>query len=284
AEHDGDTAGPPALRALALDPRRDGTVARSVRRLGACAAAVRDQLSTDTFGPIARIERALRDERARSRTPRSASSAADLRAVTAGLRPALDGVLEGLLAVAGIAAEGLVRDVGWRLLDAGRRIERAQHLVETLQATLVDQRPVTVDRLVLESVLTTHESVITARRRYQGGARVPQVLDLLVVDRTNPRSLAYQLDRLQEDLAAVPVAGASTDQRDHLLGDVVALVEELNPAAASVVGTDGRRTRLAETLESMRWRLRSAADEIEKVHFVRPAPGQALEDLWDAPA
>ncbi|MDC7122570.1 circularly permuted type 2 ATP-grasp protein [Cellulomonas fimi] len=277
-------AAPPALRALALDPRREGTVARSVRRLGACAAAVRDQLSTDTFGPIARIERALRDERARSRTPRSASSAADLRAVTAGLRPALDGVLEGLLAVAGIAAEGLVRDVGWRLLDAGRRIERAQHLVESLQATLVDQRAVTVDRLVLESVLTTHESVITARRRYQGGARVPQVLDLLVLDRTNPRSLAYQLDRVQEDLAAVPVAGASTDQRDHLLGDVVALVEELDPVAVSVVGTDGRRTRLAETLESMRWRLRSAADEIEKVHFVRPAPGQALEDLWDAPA
>lgn len=290
-EHDGDAAGPvlpgsapPALRALALDARRDGTVARSVRRLAACAAAVRDQLSTDTFGPIARIERALRDERARSRTPRSASSTADLRAVTAGLRPALDGVLEGLLAVAGIAAEGLVRDVGWRLLDAGRRIERAQHLVETLQATLVDERPVTVDRLVLESLLTTHESVITARRRYQGGARVAQVLDLLVLDRTNPRSLVHQLDRLREDLAVVPVAGVSTDQRDHLLGDVVALVEELDPVAASVVGTDGRRTRLAETLESMRWRLRSAADEIEKVHFVHPAPGQALEDLWDTPA
>lgn len=275
---------PPALRALALDPRLDGTVARSVRRMAGCAAAVRDQLSTDTFGPIARIERALRDERSRSRAPRSASSAADLRAVTAGLRPALDGVLEGLLAVAGIAAEGLVRDVGWRLLDAGRRVERAQHLVESLQATLVDQRPVTVDRLVLESVLTTYESVITARRRYQGGARVPQVLELLVLDRTNPRSLAYQLARLQEDLAAVPVAGASTDQRDHLLGDVVALVDELDPAAVSVVGADGRRVRLAETLESMRWRLRSAADEIEKVHFVRPAPGQALEDLWDAPA
>lgn len=291
AERDGDAtgrvpSGPPALRALALDPRPAGTVARSVRRLGACAAAVRDQLSTDTFGPIARIERALRDERARTRPSRltAVNGEPDLRAVTAGLRPALDGVLEGLLAVAGIAAEGLVRDVGWRLLDAGRRIERAQHLVESLQATLVDQRPAAVDRLVLESVLTTHESVITARRRYQGGARVPQVVELLVLDRTNPRSLAYQLDRLTEDLAAVPVAGTSTDQRDHLLGDVVALVEELDPQAVATVGPDGRRERLAETLESMRWRLRAAADEIEKVHFVRPAPSQALEDLWDAPA
>ncbi|AEE44437.1 circularly permuted type 2 ATP-grasp protein [Cellulomonas fimi] len=270
-------AGPPALRALALDPRPAGTVARSVRRLAACAAAVRDQLSTDTFGPLARIERALRDERWRE--PEDGD---DLRAVTAGLRPALDQVLEGLLAVAGITAEGLVRDVGWRLLDAGRRVERAQHVVESLQATLVDERSATVDRLVLESVLTAHESVITARRRYQSGARVPQVLELLVLDRTNPRSLAYQLDRLADDLAAVPVPHASTDQRDHLLGDVAALVEELDPATAAVVGADGRRERLAETLESMRWRLRAAADEIERVHFVRAAPGQALEGAWDA--
>lgn len=304
-------AGPPALRALALDPSVAGTVARSVRRLAGCAAAVRDQLSTDTFGPLARIERALQDERARSRgaaasrastsdatgapagavSPGAASGGVapegadvDLRAVTAGLRPALDGVLEGLLAIAGIAAEGLVRDVGWRLLDAGRRVERAQHLVESLQATLVEQRPATVDRLVLESVLTTHESVITARRRYQSGARVPQVLELLLLDRTNPRSLAYQLDRLTEDLAAVPVAHVPTDQRDHLIGDVVALVEELDPQAAAEVDADGRRVRLAETLESMRWRLHAAADEIEKVHFVRPAPSQALEDLWDSPA
>jgi len=32
----------------------------------------------------------------------------------------------------------------------------------------------------------------------------------------------------------------------------------------------------------MLWRLQSAADEIERVHFVRPAPSRALEDPWDA--
>jgi len=276
--------GTPAFRALVLDPTTPGTVARSVRRLAAAAAAVRDQLSTDTFIPLARIERALRDERARShRRSRSADTldlgaTTDAQTVTIGLRPALDRVLEGLLAVAGISAEGLVRDVGWQFLDAGRRVERAQHLVESLLATLVDRRPRGVERLVVDSVLLTQESAITFRRRYQSDGGVAEVLDLLLLDPSNPRSLAYQVGRLRDGLAAVPGPAP-----EHLLADVVDLLAELDPAsAAATVSDDGRRTRLAETLDSILWRLRAASDEIERVHFVRPVPSRPLEDAWDA--
>jgi len=109
------------------------------------------------------------------------------------------------------------------------------------------------------------------------------VLDLLLHDRTNPRSLAYQLDRLREALAAIPLAGRSPDQRDHLLSDVVDLLEELDPVAfTAAVSEDGRRARLAEALESMLWRLQATADEIERVHFVKVALSQALQDPWDA--
>lgn len=277
----------PALRDLVLDRRRVGTVARSIRLLGSSAAAVRDQLSTDTFGPLARIERALRDERSkqRGRTQTDALDLGTLRAnaATAGLRPVLDKVLEGLLAVAGIAAEGLVRDVGWHFLDAGRRIERAQNLVESLLASVVVRRPADVDALVLESVLLGHESAITYRRRHQAVPAVPDVLELLLHDGSNPRSLAFQLDRLREALAAIPLAGRSPDQRDHLLADVVDLLEELDTVSfTAAVTDDGRRARLAEALESMLWRLRSTADEIERVHFVKVSLSQALEDPWDA--
>ena len=105
---------------------------------------------------------------------------------------------------------------------------------------------------------------------------VAEVLELLLLDRTNPRSLAYQLDRLQESLAPIPLAGRAPDQRDHLLSDVVDLLAEVDPVAvAAAVTDDGRRARLAETLESMLWRLHSAADEIERVHFVRARPRAA---------
>jgi len=265
-----------SLRALVLDARTPTSVAAALRRLGTSAATVRDQLSSDTFAPLARIDRALRSERARRRP--GADEGLDLRlddagAATAGLRPTLDQVVEGLLAVAGIASEGLVRDVGWRFLDAGRRIERAQHVVDHLQATFAERRPASVESHVVDSVVLAHDSSITFRRRYASDAGVADVLDLLLLDRTNPRSLAFQLDRLHDDLGTVPAA-------EHLLSDVGDLLAELDPAA--VTAGDGRRDRLAEALESMAWRLRSAADEIQRVHFARPGPGRALEDPWDA--
>ena len=280
-------AGPrvPALRDLLLDQRTPGSVARAVKRLGSAAATVRDQLSNDTFGPLARIERTLRDERARVRVRQQAGHGLDVgpvppASVTAGLRPTLDRVLESLLAVSGIAAEGLTRDVGWHLLDAGRRIERAQRLVAMLAATLVERRPGDVEDLLLESVLLTTESAITYRRRHQAGTGVASVLDLLVHDRTNPRSLAFALDRLLADLEAVP-APRSAAQRDHLLHGVADLVAELDTVAVgNEVSDEGRRVRLADALESMLWRLREASAEIERVHFVRPAPSRALTDLW----
>ncbi|MEN0129857.1 MAG: circularly permuted type 2 ATP-grasp protein [Brevundimonas sp.] len=265
-----------SLRALALDVRTTTSVAAALRSLGTSAAGARDQLSSDTFGPLARIDRVLRAERSRRRS--SLDDELDLGTLaqpglaTAGLRPVLDQVLEGLLAVAGIAAEGLVRDAGWKFLDAGRRIERAQHVVQHLHATLVDRRPAIVEAGVVDAVVLSHDSSITFRRRYPSDAGVAELLDLLVVDRTNPRSLAFQLDALHDNLGTVPAAA-------HLLSDVSDLVAELNPA--EVAAAPGRRDQLAQALESMSWRLLSAADEIQRVHFARPAPSRALEDQWD---
>lgn len=273
----------PALRDLLLDRRTPGSVARAVRRLRTSAATVRDQLSTDTFGPIARIESTLRDERARARArqqPGADPAVGAPASVTAGLRPTLDGILESLLAISGIAAEGLTRDVGWHLLDAGRRIERAQRLVAMLKATLVEHRPAEVEDLLLESLLLATESAITYRRRHQSRTDVARVLDLLVHDRTNPRSLAFALDRLLADLESVPAPRSAT-QRDHLLHGVADLVAELDTVVVgNEVSDDGRRVRLADALDSMLWRLREASDEIERVHFVRPAPSRALDDVW----
>jgi uncharacterized alpha-E superfamily protein len=258
----------PDLRDLLVDRRRPGTVAWAVRHLAEAQAAVRDQMSADVWLPLASIARTL---------------AAQRRAHQAGhtdLRTALDRMLEALLAVAGIEAESLVRDAGWRLLDAGRRLERAQALVATIAATTTEQRLAPVDALVLESVLLMHESAVTHRRRYRTDPTVPDVLDLLLLDGTNPRSLAYQVDRLREDLAHVPTPAGTTDQRDRLLADIDDLLDELDPVSVAAPGPDGRRPRLAETLDSLGWRLRAVADEIARVHLAHPAPARQVDEEW----
>ncbi len=262
---------------LLLDRARPGSVAWSVRRLAEAQSAVRDQMSADLWLPLATMARTLAAVR---RTAGDVASGAASEPRSADVRPALDRLLEALLAVAGIQAEGLVRDAGWRLLDAGRRIERAQSLVTSLSA-VTQVRSHDVEALVLESVLIAHESVITYRRRHQARPRVAEVLDLLLADGTNPRSLAFQLQRLGDDLAGVPTHPSRAVVRDRLLSDVADLLTEANASAVGAAVTlDGRRHRLAELLDSLRWRLRAVSDEITGTHFVHLAPARAVGDDW----
>ena len=260
-----EIAGPGSLTELVLDEDRRGSVAFAVDSSTRAATAVRDQLSSDTWLALSSIERALNRERARQRR----GTGEEL-----GLGRVLARSLEGLLALAGIGAESMVRDVGWWLMDVGKRVERAQHLVMVLRATVTQRRSAMVDSMILESVLIAHESVITYRRRSQTHARVDTFLELLLLDEANPRSLAYQLEEIRADLMSMPAAGARVTARDQLLTDLHDLLVELDPVAVIVADSDGHRPRLAELLESLQWRLDELAREIARVHFTHPTASQ----------
>jgi uncharacterized alpha-E superfamily protein len=139
-------------------------------------------------------------------------------------------VLEGLLALSGLAIESMVRDAGWYVMDAGRRIERSLQLISLLRHALAEQGPLPVDELVVESVLIAAESVITQRRRHPGRPRVDDVLHLLLLDHDNPRALAHQFDRLAEDLGQLP-GGGSDGPLQVQLRELQARLREVDPRA-----------------------------------------------------
>ena len=62
-------------------------------------------------------------------------------------------------------------------------------------ATTTERRGIDVDREVLNAVLASTESAVTHRRRYRGYVRPAGVLELLLMDTDNPRSLAFALAR-----------------------------------------------------------------------------------------
>ena len=107
-----------------------------------------------------------------------------------------------LSAFAGLVMEGMTRGDGWRFLDIGRRLERALQMAELLRNSLAEDSPADVG--VLEAVLEIADSSITYRSRYLTSLQNDLVLDLLLVDEANPRSIAFQLARLQEDIDQLP--------------------------------------------------------------------------------
>ncbi len=234
------------LRRLVFDAARRGTIHHAVSRAGQAAGEVRDLLSSDTWMVLSRLERHLTDP------PPDEER----------LQPVLLSVVESLLALAGMSAEGLVRDASWAFFDAGRRMERSQETLRLLRAMLGQARRPRVDAFALEATLRTTDSIISHRRRLVDGRgrrhELEIALDLLLVDPTNPRSVLYQLTRLQSDLAYVP---------ESSLGDatasLVTLTRSLDPRQLAL----GERARLVEALTAVEKRLRALSQLLDSTHF-----------------
>jgi uncharacterized circularly permuted ATP-grasp superfamily protein/uncharacterized alpha-E superfamily protein len=117
--------------------------------------------------------------------------------------PMLDHVadlIDRLLSLSGLAAENMVRGHGWAFYDIGRRIERAIHTVRLLMA-FGDDGATSDDLNVL---LDLCDSQISYRMRYLGGLSLNPIRDMLALEPQNPRSLAFQVDRIVDHLARLP--------------------------------------------------------------------------------
>jgi uncharacterized circularly permuted ATP-grasp superfamily protein/uncharacterized alpha-E superfamily protein len=247
------------IRELVLDADEAGTVAQSLAGLKESARAVRDQLSSDTWMVLAGTDRAMAELAA---TPGDGG-------IT--LSATQNAVLSSMLALSGLAGENMIRDPGWYFLDLGRRVERAQQLVALLRSTLTRSHGSAVDSLVVESVVAASESGVTYRRRYRGRTQVATMLELLLLDAGNPRSLAYQVAQARADLRALPDASA-TSRPQRRLEEVDAMLRRCRLADLDGADDDGDRDDLRALLDGLLDALRGIADAIAEQHFSQPSP------------
>ncbi len=174
-----------------LDVERNGSLAAVAQRTLRVARMVRDRLSADTWRVIATLDhvlgvRAIEETRSR------------LGAIT-GL---LDRTVQTLAAFSGLAMESMTRGQAWRFLDIGRRLERLASMALLLRNTLA--RRTEREAPTLEAILAVADSGITYRRRYLASLQTAPVLDLLLMDESNPRSAVFQLRALVEHVHALP--------------------------------------------------------------------------------
>ncbi|GAA1600063.1 hypothetical protein GCM10009764_24580 [Nocardia ninae] len=252
------------LAALTIDRELPGSLAFAIDRYENAARAVRDQLSADTWMILSAVDRALTEYRSTQGDREAALSA--VHSLT----------LAALLSLSGIGAESLVRDSGWYVMDIGKRIERGLALTALMSAALTQEFPDEAERVVTTSVLRAAESQVSYRRRHGDSVRISAVAGLLLFDTANPRSLAYQLDRLEADLQTLPGAsGSSRPQR--LLADAQRMLRRVDPDDLDVTDDDGIRTELLELLEGVHLRLRKLSDSFETSTLSLPA---GFQPLW----
>jgi len=142
---------------------------------------------------------------------------------------------------------------------------------------MVDRLVGDVEQEVLDAVLRASESVVTHRRRYRGALYASGVIDLLVRDAENPRSLRFAVARIREHLTAQPLSTGST-RPERLLDQLEAQLAEVQVADLAMA-VDNHRSVLQDTLEDADAQLREIARAIEALHFSAGPPPQTYASL-----
>ena len=164
----------------------DESLANQVEMLTRVAANLRDRLSVDTW----RVIQHMHDQM-------QVGHAQDLswREDVVGW---LNSLILTLEAANGLSMENMTRGPLWQFLDAGRRIERAIFIVDMLAGALTDAE--SEEDVPMDLLLEIADSVMTYRSRYLAAPRLACVLDLLLCDESNPRSLGFQLAALSDHM------------------------------------------------------------------------------------
>ena len=191
------------LKIILFDEERAGSLSYNLALFKRAVYAVRDHWSTDTW----RVLRGLEDEWA---IAEKAAKTGHHRMISA-----LDHLITSMVAFVGLNRESFSREQGWIMLDTGRKTEQSLLLTSMLLSTLVIRNDEQTDYDLQEAVLISNESLVNYRYKYREHIQLPLVLDLMLLDPNNPRSLIYQLDRLKAYLANLPKQQNNQEQPEH---------------------------------------------------------------------
>jgi len=177
------------------------SVGFNLRALKASAAQVRERLSQEHWNLIERTEAGFAID--------CANMAADAEYATTEALAALQNASELLAAITGAQTDRMVRDNGWRLLSVGRHIERLITLSRALTLSL--EHGCLHDQAGFEAVVALFDSTITFHAQYQQRRDMVALIDLLVMNRDNPRSLAWVVQTLRSRLAKLSQSATPQD-------------------------------------------------------------------------
>ncbi|WP_342634541.1 circularly permuted type 2 ATP-grasp protein [Roseiarcus fermentans] len=161
------------------------SLARSAR---AAASVIRERLTNKTWELIGRLETVINPSPGRRL---SAGEVVDLT----------EEGLTVIAALSGLFDENFNRGAGWVFYVMGRCVERGANTCRLLRqfagADATDQ--------TLGVMLDLIDSQITYSSRYLVGVALAPVRDMALLDPFNPRSVVFQVNRIDEGIATLPV-------------------------------------------------------------------------------
>ena len=242
------------ILSLIFEEQRSDSLSAVLSRAARAAAQVRTSLSSDTLRVVSQFG--------------AAHSSAWGYATTGEALAVLNRCIGTLAALRGIEMENITRGPGWHFLGLGRRIERSIQLVDLFRAIIVPLSARTWP--TLEMLLEVADSSMTYRSRYFTVLQAAPVLDLLMNEEANPRSLAFQIHDLLEHcrrLSGRPSGAAWPISKQRRLEEAAANLFRADVRMLCQPGEGSIREPLDQLLAGTGAALPALSDAITNVYF-----------------
>ncbi len=168
----------------------------------------------------------------------------------------LNRTITSMMTLSGFALDGMTRDDGWRFLSIGRRVERLAFQCLALQTAFEHCAYSGLTWLLLLA-----DSSVTYRSRYIARPEWLPVLDLLVLDSANPRSVMFQAAGIHSALLKLELTYGACGS--ELFGSAVKNLEGLDPAR----DLQPDNAHLRETIDSLRSAAFTLSDRLTQRFF-----------------
>jgi uncharacterized alpha-E superfamily protein len=204
-----------ALIAGLNEGKHSTSVGYNLRALQQAASSLRERLSTELWNAIVNCVHQFNTDCAHAGTPGKFSAVQAMQA--------LDTASAALAGITGGQTDRMTRDDGWQLLSIGRHVERLGFLSSALdlavevgvfESTADDTEAAEDNTSHFAALLSLFDSTITFHAQYPQSRELAPLLNLLVQDDENPRSLAWVARTLRGRLSKL--ANTPMGQADAL--------------------------------------------------------------------
>lgn len=255
------------LISVLFDGERPLSVRGDVQRVSRTASIVRDRISIDAWRILNRLEQQF------------VAPAGNLAVRLDATFHILDDAILTLTAFNGQTIEGMTHEKGWRFLDIGRRIERSLAVLGLMRHAMLHADGAEGQRM--QSMLEIANNAMTYRSRYQTSVQAAPVLDLLVLDESNPRSLAYQMVALDEHINDLVGAGAMT-QRNEQQRQIMRLLSTVRLTEVDVLArpnAKNQRAALAHLIDRLQTEIAELSKLLTLTYLSHARASRHLSDL-----
>ncbi len=239
------------LANMVYDPTRSSGIGWNLKQIRRVTWPLKERLSQDTWRVLQQLE-----------TEFSAAPPAHAEQRLLAAMNLLDRAIFTMSAFAGLLMESTTRGYGWRFLDIGRRLERALQMSELLRAGIV-HAPFEIEPY-LELLLQIADSSITYRTRYLTAMRTEFVLELLLADEANPRSIGFQVATMLDHFDHLPRGNQDLGEplESQLAARAIAAIRESDMEDLATRDAEGETEALDQLLTRVKNDLFESSDAL----------------------